>query len=326
MTEPVVNPHDKFFKQVFSRQEVTSDFLSTYLPTEIAELLDFSSLELSKDSFIDDTLKEHFSDLLYKVTLVTGEPALVYVLFEHKSYSDPSTAFQLLRYMVRIWEQSLAQSMALSPIIPVVVYHGQAEWKAAKSLARLVRAPIALGGFVPDYHYWLFDLSQFSDDAIRGQVMQRVTMQVLKHVFRDDLATVMLEIVPLLRELVTQRTGLEYLETLLRYLSQGTDKITEQELDQVVQQVFSEGGTTMPSLAEKWIEQGRQQGLEQGLQQGLQQGLLASIELGLELRFGNEGLRLLAEVRKIEDVDILYVIKEGLKLAETPQEIQRIYH
>ena len=151
--------------------------------------------------------------------------------------------------------------------------------------------------------------------------MQRVTMHVLKHVFRDDLATVMLEIVPLLRELVTQRTGLEYLETLLRYLSQGTDKITEQELDRVVQQVFSEGGTTMPSLAEKWIEQGRQQGLEQGLQQGL----LASIELGLELRFGNEGLRLLAEIRKIEDLDILYAIKEGLKLVETSQEIRRIY-
>ncbi len=36
---------------------------------------------------------------------------------------------------------------------------------------------------------------------------------------------------------------------------------------------FIKRGKPMPSLAQKWLEQGMQQGLQQGMQQGLQQGM-----------------------------------------------------
>lgn len=68
-----------------------------------------------------------------------------------------------------------------------------------------------------------------------------------------------------------------------------------------------------------------QQGLQQGIQQGLQQGLVAGIELGLELKFGSEGLQLLPEIYKIQDVDQLRAIHEGLKIVKSLDELRRVY-
>ena len=119
------NPHDHFFKQVLSRPEAARDMVLNYLPAEVVAVLDPASLTLRKDSFVDGALKEHFSDLLYQVDLKDGQGAYVYILLEHKSHAEPLVAFQLLRYLVRIWEQSLREGSGgrLAPIIPMVVYH-----------------------------------------------------------------------------------------------------------------------------------------------------------------------------------------------------------
>jgi hypothetical protein len=76
---------------------------------------------------------------------------------------------------------------------------------------------------------------------------------------------------------------------------------------------------------EQGIRQGIQQGLQQGIEQGIREGLLAGIELGLELKFGSAGLRLLPEIYKIEDVDVLRAIHEGLKTVATVEELRQIY-
>ncbi|MEW5801737.1 MAG: Rpn family recombination-promoting nuclease/putative transposase [bacterium] len=39
------NPHDKFFKNVFSTKSNAEDFLVNYLPGDILNLLDLESLE-----------------------------------------------------------------------------------------------------------------------------------------------------------------------------------------------------------------------------------------------------------------------------------------
>ena len=46
------NPHDRFFKEVFSRQEVALDFLRNYLPGDVLNCLDEENLYLTKDSFV----------------------------------------------------------------------------------------------------------------------------------------------------------------------------------------------------------------------------------------------------------------------------------
>ena len=61
------------------------------------------------------------------------------------------------------------------------------------------------------------------------------------------------------------------------------------------------------------------------LNKGLQQGLLSAIELGLELKFGAEGLELMPEISQIQDVDILRAIREGLRTINNLDELRQIY-
>lgn len=151
----LTNPHDRFFKETFTRIEVARDFFANYLPRPVVDVLDLESLTLQSGSFIDSDLQEQFADLLYQVDLHADVPgpgedsAYLYLLLEHKSYPDPNTPFQLLRYLVRIWERDVQGEKALRPIVPVVVYHGRERWRVATEFGGLFDAPEALRAYWP---------------------------------------------------------------------------------------------------------------------------------------------------------------------------------
>ena len=88
---------------------------------------------------------------------------------------------------------------------------------------------------------------------------------------------------------------------------------------------WPEGVVIMSTIAENWIQQGLQQGLRQGIVQGRREGLLDAINLGLKLRFGSAGLRLLPEIRRIDDPEMLQAIYEGIETVESPEDLQSIY-
>jgi len=124
----LTTPHAQFFKRILTDEEAARDFLTYYLPPDVFETLDVRQPELMRDSFVDEGLREHFADLLYRVRRKDGSPAWVYILFEHKSRPDAMTGFQLIRYIVRIWEHLQQHGEPLSPILPTVVYHGTRTW------------------------------------------------------------------------------------------------------------------------------------------------------------------------------------------------------
>ncbi|HIQ04559.1 MAG TPA: hypothetical protein EYH31_02555, partial [Anaerolineae bacterium] len=71
----IANPHDRFFKQMISHRQAARDFIRYYLPAEVVRLLNLSTLEASKDTFVDPDLRAHFSDLLYRIGLRDGGEA-----------------------------------------------------------------------------------------------------------------------------------------------------------------------------------------------------------------------------------------------------------
>lgn len=64
---------------------------------------------------------------------------------------------------------------------------------------------------------------------------------------------------------------------------------------------------------------------QQILNEGRREELLSGIELGLELKFGAEGLQLMPEISQITDLDVLKTIREGLRTMNSLEEIRQIY-
>ncbi|MEP7337358.1 MAG: Rpn family recombination-promoting nuclease/putative transposase, partial [Acidobacteriota bacterium] len=121
----LANPHDVFFKKLIGRRATAIQFLKLYLPAEVTAPFDWRALERVEDTFISEELREHFSDLIFRIRLKDGSPIYVYILLEHKSAPERWVALQVLGYIVALWQQMKeggAQELPL--VIPVVFYHG----------------------------------------------------------------------------------------------------------------------------------------------------------------------------------------------------------
>jgi predicted transposase YdaD len=64
------DPHDHLFKSVFSEPSQAAAWLKATLSGPIAEEMDFESLTLMPGSFVDDSLKEWHTDLLFAGRIV----------------------------------------------------------------------------------------------------------------------------------------------------------------------------------------------------------------------------------------------------------------
>ena len=323
----ITNPHDRFFKEVFARKEVAADFLLNYLPVDVLACLDENSINLTKDSFVDNELATHFSDLLYEVDLHDGSGAYVYVLFEHKSFPDSEVAFQLLRYMVRIWEQACRQRQLkkLPPIIPVVLYHGVVNWKISRKFSAMFEHTEALGPFVPDFSYLVCDLSRYNNDDIKGMVLLKVTMLLFKYIMSEELRGQLPEIFKLLKDLSARETGMEYLQTVLVYLSKSTDKINREDIKEALEIAFpSEGGEIMPTIAEEWIQEGFERGMQQGMQQGMLQTARDNVLDILEVRFETVPQSILKRLKEINNPDILKMLLKKAIRSSSMDEFRKI--
>ncbi len=173
-----------------TRQESVSDFLKLYLPPELSAPIDTDSAELKAGSFVDEDLRDYHSDLLYRVKLKGGDIGFVYLLFEHKSYPDAMVAWQILKYLVRIWEMEVKSgAKKLTPILPIVFYHGSRQWRVPAEFSALLNweGCEEWKAYAPGFRHHLHDFSEWDDDAVKGNLLTRLGTLALKHIFDEKL-------------------------------------------------------------------------------------------------------------------------------------------
>ncbi|MBF0527652.1 MAG: Rpn family recombination-promoting nuclease/putative transposase, partial [Deltaproteobacteria bacterium] len=125
------------------------------------------------DSFVDDQLKEYFSDIVYRVNIKQSQQAYVCILLEHKSYQDRLVPLQLFKYMAQMWANIVSQPPVteyLPHIIPLVFYHGTTTWAGSTRFSSLFENKPELMKYLPDFDYILLDLSTMPDEKIKGDV------------------------------------------------------------------------------------------------------------------------------------------------------------
>ena len=137
LTTNIAHSHDLFLKELFSYSEQAGTLLRERLPSPIVKCLSTKPPELVPDSFVDEELRDHLSDRLFRVETINGRTAFLYVLIEHKSAPDEKVGWQLLKYMVEIlkgWVKENPKWKRLPVIVPFVFYQ------------RAGRSPVYLAG------------------------------------------------------------------------------------------------------------------------------------------------------------------------------------
>ena len=262
------NPHDKFFRELFSRKEEAKNFLQGVLPLDLIRKLDLNSLEIEKTSYLDEYLQTYFSDMVYTCTYNDQVPIKVAFLFEHKSYfpTEMPIQLQLLRYMLALWEHNLKQQSPLVPIIPIVLYHGKRQWEQ-KPLAHFFGEQLGLmlegqlARFLPGFDYILKDLSAYPDEEIKALfslVSLQTALLIMKKIFDTTLAEEIQKIGDAFNELLETKSGEKFYRTILLYLYNGTT-IDKQVIIMNMQKVSTKAGALAQSAAEQLRKEGREE-------------------------------------------------------------------
>ena len=259
----VNNPHDKFVKELISRPEAARSLLETYLPKEIRAWLNLSTLELEEQTWVDEQLREHFADLLYRLEWsrpaepARGRQPYLLILIEHKSQPDREVAEQILRYMVQCWASHLkGGKLPLPVVIPVVLYHGANAWRVSLQFADLFGdLPEEIRPFVPHFQYQLLDFSADSKTLVEGQPYVRVALSLLKLVFHPDLEVVKGRLPEIFAQLPPgERSTVKYLETIFRYLS-SVLPLEQADMAVAIKDAFPQHGEIMKNWVDTLIDE-----------------------------------------------------------------------
>ena len=264
----VINPHDKFFKENFSDKEIATDFIKWTFPKELLENLDLSKLKLDNNSYIDEKLKEYYSDLVYDCEYKTTK-VKISILFEHKSYVPDYPFLQLLKYLIKIWDYNIKQKQNLMPVIPIVFYHGVEKWEYKMVSDYFDGIDDQLRLFIPNFRYLLTDLSGYTDNEIKNNIFKnailKVIILIMKNIFDEEKLQKNLEKILIIGKLYyEEEKGLKFLESIIRYLYTNLENVKVDDIVEIIKKISEIRGDESMTIAMKLKQEGRDEGIIKG--------------------------------------------------------------
>ena len=184
MSTPVSKIHDSYFKWGMSDPELACTFLREYLPLEVVSLLGPEPPEPLPGTFVDENLRQHHSDVLFRLHLKARRDAFAYVLVEHKSSPDPGARLQLLRYIVRLLTDLYEQNRRRLPlplVLPMLVHQGPEGWKHSCEFTDLFGiVPAPLQPYLPSFRHAMLDLASIDNARLSSEVRLRNFLRTLQ--------------------------------------------------------------------------------------------------------------------------------------------------
>lgn len=262
----IPTPHDATFRQFLSQPEIARDFMELHLPAELRAVCDLSTLKLESGSFVEDNLRQYFSDVLYSLKTTHGDDGYIHVLIEHQSSPDKHMAFRLLRYAVAAMQRHLqAGHKTLPLVIPMLFYIGKrspypysTRWLDA--FTDPVLAARLYGEAFP-----LVDVTIIPDDEIAGHRSMAALTLLQKHIHQRDLAELVDKLVPVL---LAGYLSSSQVVSLIHYIVQAGETADAETLVRELAHRVPQHGDALMTIA----QQLEQKGIEKGIQQGRSEG------------------------------------------------------
>ncbi len=328
-------PHDKFFREAFSRPRVVAEYIRQCFPAPLCDLLHTETLVQQQDTYVDEALQKHITDVVYRCQYGEhGAELDVTLIFEHKSYPDNKVFAQVLRYLCNYIDAQLkdwAPGQFLRPVLAMVIYHGQERWEARSMRDFFGELPPELARFLPFFDFLFDDIGRKSEEELlrTDTIWLRSTLAAFK---ADSFQNLIMALEFLARAIddieKTDPDQLRYIRTIFLYLGKGN--LQKKEIMDVIEKVGQPTGERFVSLwealfgeKEKEVEEramkkgfqhgmelGLQEGIEKGIEQGIEQGIEKGIEQGIEKGI-EKGIERGFQIGKMEES--FHVFRNGLR-------------
>ncbi|MBD8197045.1 Rpn family recombination-promoting nuclease/putative transposase [Pantoea agglomerans] len=262
-------PHDATFRQFLSQPDIARDFMELHLPAELRAICDLSTLKLESGSFVEDDLRQYFSDILYSLKTSNGD-GYIHVLVEHQSTPDRHMAFRLMRYAVAAMHRHLeAGHKQLPLVIPVLFYTGKrspypysTRWLDEFEDPSL--AENLYGSTFP-----LVDVTVIPDEEIMGHRSMAALTLLQKHIHQRDIATLTDRLATLL---IADYLSSPQVTALIHYLLQAGESADSEAFVRELAQRVPQHGDALMTIAQQLEQKGIEKGIQLGEQRGIEKG------------------------------------------------------
>lgn len=134
--------HDASYKLLFSATELVRDLVLGFIPDAWLHSLDYATLEKMPGSYISDDMRHRADDVVWRVK-VGGDWVYLYILIEFQSKVDPWMAVRMMSYVGLLYQDLIKAKQVLPqrklpPVLPIVLYNGDAHWTAATNISALI--------------------------------------------------------------------------------------------------------------------------------------------------------------------------------------------
>ena len=275
--EKLQNPHDKLFKVTFSAKREAKAFLKKFSEKWLVNGIDFRTFRQTPVSYVNDDLKESFSDIVYEAKWKDSKKKVrVSFLFEHKSYQSDDLPLQLGEYLINGYKIQRKNEEDWFVIIPIVIYHDKREWKKLHFKDYFDLPDARLAKYIIDFDYDFIDLTRLADEYIlnirEAQVLSSTFLLFKYKGDKKELERIIGEIFIFVREReVEEYNKRHYIRALLKYIF-NTFGVKPKELQEMIKtlppMVIQESKTTADYIHEEGMAMGMEKGIEKGMEKG----------------------------------------------------------
>ncbi|VEN47780.1 unnamed protein product [Callosobruchus maculatus] len=235
--------------------------MELHLPTELRAICDLSTLKLESGSFVEDDLRQYFSDVLYSLKTTAGD-GYIHVLVEHQSTPDKHMAFRLIRYAVAAMQRHLeAGHKKLPLVIPVLFYTGKRSPYPYSTRWLDEFDDPALAGKLYSNAFPLVDVTVIPDDEIADHRSMAALTLLQKHIHQRDLAELVDRLAPIL---LAGYLSSSQVISLVHYIVQAGETSDAEAFVRELAQRVPQHGDALMTIA----QQLEQKGIEKGIQLG----------------------------------------------------------
>jgi predicted transposase/invertase (TIGR01784 family) len=254
---------------MMTEPKVIREFFEQNLPSNIKSVVDFTTIQPQKESYVDDKLRLQITDMLYSAEF-NNKPGYLYLLVEHQSTPDKLMAFRVLKYMISIMEHHIHKTGTdrLPIVYPIIFYTGSKNYNHSTNLFDLFGNK-ELAQDILWQPYRLIDLSKIPDEKLKEFLRYGVIARTMKHIYQKDF-------LPALKNIIGDLKAIEglgemnYIYTILSYIIEAGEIPDRKEFIKTIKTgLMTVDEEKVMTLAEQFRQEGRQEGLQEGKQEGL---------------------------------------------------------